>query len=257
MEQEPQIEIELEWMPVYWDRFMKATQHMDATQVGAYLLLIREQWFKKSIPNHIGKLLNIARLGKGKKAEENLRVVLEKFKPLDADRLYNETCNEIWNEQYQKYLVNKKRGENGGKKKAENRSRTLLQVEPEVKSNSTDRRSKIEEIPKGIIQQHQHTHELFSKKIFTEECDYDRVQLELGLKEKRLITDADCQQFNAHLHTEGRKHIHFSEWKSHLRNWLNTRPTERVGQNLTKQISPKNGKDLSSESTYENSKSVL
>lgn len=253
MQQETEIEIELEWMPVYWDRFMKATQHMDATQVGAYMLLIREQWFKKSIPNNTSKLLNIARLGKGKKAEENLRVVLEKFKPMDADRLYNETCNEIWSEQYQKYLVNKKRGATGGKKKAENRSRTLLQVE----LDSTDKKIEDNRVTKVTNQQHQHAHEVFAKKIFTEECDYDRVQLELGLKEKRLITTADCEQFNAHLHTEGRNHVHFSEWKSHLRNWLNTRPTERVGQNTSKQYNPKNGKDLSSETTYENSKSVL
>lgn len=240
-------EIELEWMPVYWERFTKATHHMDATQVGAYLLLIREQWIKKSIPNHIGKLLNIARLGKGKKAEENLRLVLEKFKPLDADRLYNETCSEIWNEQFQKYLANKKRASKGGEARAKKLASNVLQAHSELADK------KIEDNRVTNVTNQQQAHEVFAKKIFSEECDYDRVQLELGLKEKRLITADDCAKFNAHLHTEGRNHVHFSEWKSHLRNWLNTRPNGTP----TRIVKMKSEKDLSSEETYSDSKSVV
>lgn len=245
-------EIELEWMPVYWERLLAGTTHMDSAEFGAYMLLIVEQWKKGFVSSDHKRLLKITRL----RSKEKLLTVLEKFNPDGKGNLMNEVCAEIRKQQVEKYLRYSKRGKTAADKRW-NVDATSIQQAYNKHIDNKKEEEENKEIPKGIIHQHQHAHEVFAKKIFIEECDYDRVQLELGLKERRLITEADCQQFNAHLHTEGRNHVHFGQWKAHLRNWLNTRPSIINGKNSSKQTSPKNGKDLSSTSTYENSKSVL
>jgi len=73
--------------------------------------------------------------------------------------------------------------------------------------------------------QQQHTHEVFAKKLFSETGGLDRQNIELQLNPRRLITETDCEEFNRHLQTEGKHHVHWSEYIKHLRNWLNTRPS--------------------------------
>lgn len=219
-------EVELTWMPLYWSRFMKGTSHMDATQIGAYLLLIKEQWHKGSIPQDKTRLLNIARLGSGKKAMEALIIVLEKFNPNAEGNLENSTCREIWNTQHQKYLTGKERAKKGGDAKAKKRAASVLQADSE--QCLTDADKKIEDIRlTNVSNHHQHAHDVFADRFFSEAGELDRQNIEIQLATKREITREEVNQFNAHLKTERKNHAHASQWQSHLRNWLNTKPSDK------------------------------
>jgi len=134
---------ELEWMPLYWAKFIDGTSHMNAAQIGGYILLIREQWYKGSVPNDRKKLMQIARLGVGKSAEENLSVILEKFILQKNDVLINNTCFHVWEEQQKKYVINSERARKG----AEAKNKKLLQADSKhttsevgVSSKSADNR---------------------------------------------------------------------------------------------------------------------
>lgn len=198
---------------------------MDATQIGAYLLLIKEQWHKGSIPQNKTRLLNIARLGPGKKSMEALLIVLEKFKPNSEGNLENDTCREIWNTQHQKYISGKERAKKGGHAKAKNRASSLLQADSEQCLTSADK--KIEDIRlTNVSNQHQHAHEVFADRFFSESGELDKQNIEIQLSVKREITRDEVNQFNAHLKTERKNHAHASQWQSHLRNWINTKPTQ-------------------------------
>lgn len=116
---------ELEWMPLYWGKFIDGTSHMNAAQIGGYVLLIREQWYKKSVPNDRKKLIQIARLGAGKEAQENLNVILEKFALQKNDTLINATCETVYELQLKKYLTNSERARKG----AEAKNKKLLQAD--------------------------------------------------------------------------------------------------------------------------------
>ena len=70
-----------------------------------------------------------------------------------------------------------------------------------------------------------HPHEVFAKKLFSENGQLDKQQIELQLADKREITPTDVAEYNAHLSVAEKKHIHWGEWKQHLRNWLNRRPS--------------------------------
>jgi hypothetical protein len=88
----------------------------------------------------------------------------------------------------------------------------------------------------NTVQQQQHTHEVFAKKLFSETGGLDRQNIELQLNPRRLITETDCEEFNRHLQTEGKHHVHWSEYTKHLRNWLNTRPSnqQKTGNSFQK-----------------------
>ena len=94
----------------------------------------------------------------------------------------------------------------------------------EVNINPTLHSSSSSSSSENTVQQ-QHTHEVFAKKLFSETGGLDRQNIELQLNPRRLITETDCEEFNRHLQTEGKHHVHWSEYIKHLRNWLNTRPS--------------------------------
>ena len=43
--------IELMWMPVFWSDLLAGTTHMDAAELGGFMLLIAEQWKRGHLPN--------------------------------------------------------------------------------------------------------------------------------------------------------------------------------------------------------------
>lgn len=217
-------EIELTWMPVYWEKLLAGTTHMDAAELGGYILLIAEQWKKGFVTADEKKLMKIAR----QRSKEKLQTILEKFKPDGNGNLINKVCAEIRIEQTGKYLKNKI----SGKKGAEKRWRKDGDPNAVAKVSAiAEVRSKKEETTKVVIHQ-QHKHEEFAEKIFTEEHEQDRVNIELQLVPKpKLLHPLDVRQFNAHLHTAKKVHETFHEWQTHLRNWINTKPKLTVIKN--------------------------
>ncbi len=98
-------------------------------------------------------------------------------------------------------------------------------------------------------QQQQNAHEVFAKKLFSDIGTLDRQNIELQLNPRRLLIPEDCEAFNRHLQTEGKHHVHWSEYIKHLRNWLNTRPAniQKNGnsfQNSTKLNTKMTAEDL-------------
>lgn len=86
--------------------------------------------------------------------------------------------------------------------------------------------------------QQQQSHEVFAKKFFSEVARLDRENIEMQLNPRRLLAENDLLEFNRHLMTEGKNHVHWSEYLKHLRNWMNKRPREPNGHK--KEAVPKN-----------------
>lgn len=246
--QDSELDIELAWMPVYWERLLAGTTHMDSAEFGAYMLLIVEQWKKGHVSNDHKRLMKITRL----KSKDKLETVLEKFKPDNAGNLINTVCHEIRNEQINKYLKHSKRGKKAAEKRWNGDATSIQQAS----LLHTEERNKIEEerdTNVSVHQQQQHAHDIFLQKLFTEEWKLDKENLELQLKNRREISENDVLEFNRHLLTEGKHHVHRTEYLRHLRNWLNTRPVAAQ----TKVVKLKAETDISSEDSYDKSKSVV
>lgn len=61
--------------------------------------------------------------------------------------------------------------------------------------------------------------------IFLIKFEADNAMKEIiTMQTKKNLDKNILQSFNAHLITEGKKHEKYTEWTSHLRNWLNTNP---------------------------------
>jgi transketolase len=62
--------------------------------------------------------------------------------------------------------------------------------------------------------------EVFSRRLLESEIDLQAMEVSTRFKVTKYIVD----EFIAHLTNEGKKHLHYNEWKKHLRNWLTKRP---------------------------------
>lgn len=211
-------EIELPWMPVYWEKLLGGTTHMDAAELGGYILLIAEQWKKGFVPADEKKLMKIAR----QRSKEKLQTILEKFKPDGSGNLINKVCSEIRMEQMTSYLKSVKAGKKGAQKRWGKHSNPNGNP---IAHATTEIRNKKED---STNHHQQHAHEVFAEKIFTEEWQLDRENLELQLNVRREITPEDVAEFNRHLKTQNKHHVHRSQYLEHLRNWLNTKPKEKI-----------------------------
>jgi uncharacterized protein YdaU (DUF1376 family) len=103
---------ELEWMPIYWDKFLSATTHFDASEIGAYMLLIAHQWKHGYIVNDLKIVKKIARLPSAAKISH----VLSKFNEING-KLVNEVCDLIRKEQLIKWENTSKRNQENVKKR--------------------------------------------------------------------------------------------------------------------------------------------
>lgn len=116
---------------------------------------------------------------------------------------------------------------------------------PTVTVNVTDNVTVTDTVIDNTVPNHQHqSHETFAEKLFTQNGELDKQKLELQLNPRRLLTKKDCEEFNLHLFTEKKHHVHWSAYTSHLRNWLNTRPDNTKKQNYGKenQTNPRLGR---------------
>lgn len=64
------------------------------------------------------------------------------------------------------------------------------------------------------------THTVFAKKLSSNELEIVAIQDST----RKIVTSQILKEFNAHLITESKHHSHYSQWMSHLRNWLNKKP---------------------------------
>lgn len=198
-------------MPVYWTDLLAGTTHMDAAELGGFMLLIAEQWKRGHLPNDNRKLKKIARIS----SQLKMNTILEKFTPTPDGHLVNEVCAKVRVEQREKFL----RQHIAGKKNAKKR----WQTDTNGNANGTTEEEKKEERDTNVSNHHQQAgHDFFAEKIFSVEGELDKQHIELEVR--RPITPNDCTQFNAHCAFEERTHLTFSEWKKHFRNWLTTKP---------------------------------
>jgi len=105
-------EVDLPWMPLYIDKLISGTDHMDAAELGGYLRLLIEQFRKGHVTSDIKKLKKLSRL-----PENKLATVVEKFTK-DADgNLQNRKCAEVREKQMAIYRSQKIRSSKGGQAK--------------------------------------------------------------------------------------------------------------------------------------------
>lgn len=230
--------MELTWMPVYWTDLLAGTTHMDAAELGGFMLLIAEQWKRGHLPNDNRKLKKIARIS----SQLKMNTILEKFTPTPEGHLVNEVCAKVRDEQTAKYVVNVERARKGGKAKALKQMAAGDVLQAHLEHTEEEKK---EERDTNVSNHHQQAgHDFFAGKIFSVEGELDKQHLELEVR--RPITPNDCTQFNAHCAFEERTHPTFSEWKKHFRNWLTTKPKtheqtparkQRTGANTTAIVS--------------------
>lgn len=77
--------------------------------------------------------------------------------------------------------------------------------------------------------------EVFSKRLLESEIDLEAIEISTRIKVTKEITE----QFIAHLTTEGKEHLHYNEWKKHLRNWITKRPEIKSTTKILNQEPPK------------------
>jgi hypothetical protein len=162
--------------------------------------------------------------------KQQLKRDLVKFE--EKKRLWSEAGKKSAEAKKSKKSTKSTSVENVGKRSTE----STVSVNDSVSVNVT--------VSDSVINNHQqHAHEVFGKKLFTEQMNLDKQNLELQLKVPRIITEKDVEEFNRHLQTEHKNHVHVSEYLKHLRNWLNTRPDfkEKPPVNGNKTSSGKKG----------------
>lgn len=201
----------------YYKEWITATITMSRMERDIYLLLIIASYDLDGLPDDMNELCRIT-FAKSKSEKDAVQYLIgKKFTKDGSGLLRNGRMEKVRSNQKSFKQSKSESGKKGAEKRWQKNGTAI--VSPMANDSSTTTTT-------TVNNQQQHAHEDFAKKIFSEESDYDRSQLEIGLKERRLITPEDCVKFNAHLHTEGKFHQHFSSWKSHLRNWLNTKPSE-------------------------------
>jgi uncharacterized protein YdaU (DUF1376 family) len=124
----------LDWLPVYWQRFIIGTLEMSAEEVGAYFLLILHEWDKGFIPEDPKELKKISRV-----SVKKLEKVLEKFQKSENNpgKLFNETLEKIRVEQLEKHANNSEKGKKGANARWHKDSPSIAQPLPkQVPSNS-------------------------------------------------------------------------------------------------------------------------
>lgn len=230
--------MELTWMPVYWSDLLAGTTHMDAAELGGFMLLIAEQWKRGHLPNDNRKLKKIARIS----SQLKMNTILEKFTLTPDGHLVNEVCAKVRDEQIAKYVVNVERARKGGKAKAlkQMAAGDVLQAHLE----HTEEEKKGDRDTNVSLLLLQAEHEKYAEKIFSDEGELDKQNIELLVR--RQLTRNDCNEFNALLAIDEKVHLTFSEWKKHFRNWLTTKPQtheqtparkQRTGANTTAIVS--------------------
>jgi uncharacterized protein YdaU (DUF1376 family) len=112
MPDEKKEEKELEWMPMYWDKFLSATTHFSAAEIGGYCLLIAHQWKHGWIPEDIKIQKKIARVS----STSVMNHIRTKFLKIN-DKMINVVCQNIRDEQLQKFWKASKRNSENAKKR--------------------------------------------------------------------------------------------------------------------------------------------
>lgn len=228
---------ELEWMPVYWDRFLSATTHFDAAEIGGYMLLIAHQWKHGFIPSDLKQQKKIARVSSVHKME----VILTKFVQDGPGKMINIVCRDIRTKQIEKWNATSKRNADNIKKRYQKttsgtqsgiqNNRIIEQENNSLKDSKEEELSSTEKIiPINS------TNEIYKTKLLGDAAMIDAIQVQT----RKTITPENLKDFNAHLFTEGKVHLKYNDYTTHYRSWLNTRPESiKTQQVKTEEFSSK------------------
>jgi uncharacterized protein YdaU (DUF1376 family) len=221
------------WMPVFWSDLLAGTTHMDAAELGGFMLLIAEQWKRGHLPNDNRMLKKIARIN----SQVKMDTILQKFTLTPEGHLINEVCAKVRTQQITKFTKQHIAGKKGAQKRWQNdRDPIVHAITEEEKKEERDTNVSLLLLQAG--------HEKFAEKIFSDEGELDKQNIELLVR--RPLTRNDCNEFNALLAIDEKAHTTFSEWKKHFRNWLTTKPKtheqtparkQRTGANTTAIVS--------------------
>lgn len=134
---------------------------------------------------------------------------------------------------------NSQNGKLGGRPKAAK----TLEEKPTANRPLTDRKAKKskeeeeKEKEKELEEdknKEEDTHTVFAKKLLQNQLEVEAIESST----RKRVTEQLLKEFNAHLITESKHHSHYSQYMSHLRNWLNKKPES------TKEILPPSRKRL-------------
>lgn len=231
---------------------------MTLAEEGAYRRALDMCWLSQTLPAEPRALARI--IGKNctvRVAEVVKQMFVEANGELRHERLDEERAKQRkWSE----------KSSEGGQKSAKTRKSNKQEVNNPINQNATTLQPPLQNgiNQKATLQfassfassstnnQQQQSHVVFAEKLFTKECEFDKETIELQLNPKRRITKEDCEAFNSHLHTEQKHHVHWSEYTSHLRNWLNSRPDPS-----RKKVNKPEPENITDNDIYKNAKSAV
>lgn len=195
----------LHWFPVYYERFLLGTTTFSSEEVGAYFLLLMEQWDKGFIPNNPREIARISRT-----EHEKLTQVLSKFTK-KGKKLFNAVLEQIREEQTGKKLTLSERGKNGANKRWHKHSTSIAQAY--LSNGNKEEKSKVEE---------RRGEEKSPEEIFSESTVW-KESICMKHKIKMAQLPEYFKDFFLHLKTQGKEKQAVGEKMSHFDNWLRVR----------------------------------
>ena len=101
------------WMPMYWEKFFANTEHLNATETGAYTCLIGHYWMDaKPLANNDERLRRLTRMSTSE--WKRSREIIMAFFVLRDGLWWHETIEKVLADSQKKAAIYKSRASQGG-----------------------------------------------------------------------------------------------------------------------------------------------
>lgn len=179
-------------LPLYYNDITRTCSTWTDEEFGCYMRLLIEQWDKGFIPKDINRLKRLST-----SIEMNWPLMKDKFSEIGEGKLANNHMEEI---RIDKNKFSKKQ------------------------SNNALKRHDTEPLAPYSEPTHEGTHSEFAKRIMLPENQLDKESIEISCK--KTLTAQIIKEFNANCVNQGKEHLQYNKWRSHLANWFGKRKAE-------------------------------
>ena len=193
------------FMPLWNGDLLADTLEMDATEFGAFMLLIIAQWQRKgeSLPSDEKRLQRVARVGR---AWPKIWANIQRFFDTDDQGVYSRKCRILFQNVALKTIVNSQNGARGGVAKAlKNNNTGLANAKDSLKRNSSisEPEPYIREEPNGSLSFHLSPQPDFVDEISQAIASYNASAEQVGWPKVQAITAARRASMKARLVDSG------------------------------------------------------
>ncbi len=202
----------IDWFPLYWQRFLLGTIDMNAEQVGAYFLLLLYEWDHGYVPTDEAAIRKICRIPR-----KNLERVLKKFERI-GDKYFNNTLEEIRREVAEKIAKRSDSGRKAAKARWEKDANAMRSESVRIAYNSTGEEKKEDNNTTVITDDDVFSLSVLENFLREEKQWHEAIAQRYAVKVefvKRKLPD-----FFLHLETQGISEKSIKQAKAHYDNWF-------------------------------------